>query len=150
MQNALQDKIESELPLDVPEEYKKFIQKDVDCIIVALNETKKKFSNTKMGTIKSECLPPCMSNIIKMAKSGINLSHSARFAIVSFLNCLGVPYEDIIRIFIESPDFNLSKSEYQIKHIIGKIKDADGYIPPGCSTMKTNGTCYCPDNLCCQ
>ena len=47
-----------------------------------------------------------------------------------------------------SPDFDESKSIYQIKHITGELNGTEGYTPPECSTMKTNGICYDPDDLC--
>jgi DNA primase large subunit len=56
--------------------------------------------------------------------------------------------EQILALFSQSPDFDESKSMYQIKHITGELNGTDGYTPPECSTMKTNGICFEPDNLC--
>lgn len=148
MQNALQDKIESELPLLTPDEYRKYLRGDVDCVSMYLEETKKRFSPTGGEGMKNEYLPPCITRILEMSRQGLNLPHSARFALVTFLNALGLTYEDIIRVFSESPDFDESKSEYQIEHITGELSGTDGYSPPECKTMKTNGLCYCPDTLC--
>ncbi len=148
MQNALQDKIESELPLMTPEEYRKYLRADVDSVSMSLEETKKRFSPTGGEGMKNEFLPPCISRILDMSRQGLNLPHSARFSLVTFLNALGMTYDDIIRLFSESPDFDESKSEYQIKHITGELSGTEGYTPPECSTMKTNGLCYNPDTLC--
>ena len=57
-------------------------------------------------------------------------------------------YDGIIALFSQSPDFDESKSSYQIKHITGELSGTDGYTPPECSTMKTNGICFEPDELC--
>ena len=100
--------------------------------------------------MENQYLPPCISHIMEMSKQGLNLPHSARFALVTFLKALGMDYDGIIRVFSESPDFDESKSEYQIKHITGELAGTDGYTPPECKTMKTNGLCYCPDTLCQQ
>ena len=148
MQNALQDKIESELPLMTPEQYRKYLAQDVEAVKNALNDTKMKMSPTNGEGMKMDYLPPCLVRILEMSRNGLNLPHSARFAIVTFLKALGLGYDDIIKVFAESPDFDESKSEYQIKHIMGELSGGEGYSPPECKTMKTNGLCYNPDTLC--
>ena len=148
MQNALQDKIESELPLMTPDQFKPYMRGDATEIIMALNDAKMKMDPTKGEGMKSDYLPPCLVHILEMSRNGLNLPHSARFAVVTFLKALGLGYDDIIKVFAESPDFDESKSEYQIKHIMGELSGGEGYSPPECKTMKTNGLCYNPDNLC--
>jgi len=148
LQNALQDKIESELPLMTPDEYKKYMTGDVTAVQMALADAKIKMSPTNGEGMKLEYLPPCLVHILDMSRNGLNLPHSARFAIVTFMKALGMGYDDIIKVFAESPDFDESKSEYQIKHIMGELNGGEGYTPPECKTMKTNGLCYNPDKLC--
>ncbi len=148
MQNALQDKIESELPLITPDEYRRYLRGDVDCVSMALEETKKKYSATGGEGMKYDYLPPCLVRILEMSRKGMNLPHSARFALVTFLKALGLTYEDIIKVFSESPDFDEDIAGYQIKHITGELNGTDGYSPPECKTMRTNGLCYNPDSLC--
>ncbi len=150
MQNALQDKIESELPLMTPEEYRKYLRGAVDAVSMALEETKAKYSPTGGEGMKNEFLPPCLVHILDMSRRGMNLPHSARFALVTFLHALGLDYDGIIRVFSESPDFNEEIAGYQIKHITGELSGTEGYSPPECKTMKTNGLCYNPDTLCQQ
>ncbi len=148
LQNALQDKIESELPLDVPEEYRKLLQKDIDHITILLNETKNRFNPGFSGELDKDHLPPCIRTLLANAQNGMNLPHSGRFAMVSFLHAIGMNSDQILTLFSQSPDFDESKSSYQIKHITGELNGTDGYTPPECSTMKTNGICFEPDNLC--
>ena len=148
MQNALQDKIESELPLMTPEQFKKYMEGDLTAIKMALADTKIRMSPTNGEGMKTDYLPPCLVHILEMSRNGLNLPHSARFAVVTFLKALGLGYDDIIKVFAESPDFDESKSEYQIKHIMGELSGGEGYSPPECKTMKTNGLCYNPDTLC--
>ena len=150
MQNALQDKIESELPLMTPEEYRKYLRGPVDAVSMALEETKAKYSPTGGEGMKNEFLPPCLVHILDMSRRGMNLPHSARFALVTFLHALGLDYDGIIRVFSESPDFSEEIAGYQIKHITGELSGTEGYSPPECKTMKTNGLCYNPDTLCQQ
>jgi DNA primase large subunit len=148
LQTALQEKIESELPLNIPEEYRKKLQKNADKVEMMLNEKKHSLSPTGGKDMDVQYLPPCIKTILANAQNGMNLPHSARFALVSFLNALGVDYDGIIALFSESPDFDESKSSYQIKHITGELAGTDGYTPPECATMKTNGICFEPDSLC--
>ena len=150
MQNALQDKIESELPLMTPEEYRKYLRGPVDAVSMALEEAKAKYSPTGGEGMKNEFLPPCLVHILDMSRRGMNLPHSARFALVTFLHALGLDYDGIIRVFSESPDFSEEIAGYQIKHITGELSGTEGYSPPECKTMKTNGLCYNPDTLCQQ
>ena len=150
MQNALQDRIESELPLITPDEFKPYMTGDVTSVSMALEEAKAKYSPTGGEGMKNEFLPPCITRIMEMSRQGMNLPHSARFALVTFLSALGLGYDDIIRVFAESPDFDESKSEYQIKHITGENRGGDAYTAPECKTMKTNGLCFNPDTLCQQ
>jgi len=148
LQNALQERIESELPLSVPEVIKKALKKETDQVSKILSETKMRLSPTGGGDMDQNFLPPCIKAILASAQNGVNLSHSARFALVSYLNALGLTYDQIIVLFSQSPDFDESKSSYQIKHITGEERGREGYTPPECATMKTNGICFDPDNLC--
>ena len=148
LQNALQDKIESELPLNVPDEYVKFLQRDIDHVSMLLAETKNKYAPGYSGELNKDHLPPCIRTLLANAQNGVNLPHSGRFAMVSFLHAIGMNSEQILGLFSQSPDFDESKSSYQIKHITGELNGTDGYTPPECSTMKTNGICFEPDNLC--
>ena len=148
MQNALQDRIESELPLRPPEEFLPYLERDCADVRSALEEAKMKMDPTRGEGMKDEYLPPCISHLLETALKGINLPHSGRFALVTFMSALGLDYGGIIKIFAESPDFDESKSEYQIKHITGELYGRDAYTPPECKTMKTEGLCFEPDGLC--
>jgi len=148
LQNALQDRIEAELPLEIPDEIKKAISKDMDHIKMMLAEIKNRYSPQFTGELVVEQLPPCIRTLLSNAQNGVNLPHSGRFAMVSFLHAIGMNSDQILTLFSQSPDFDESKSSYQIRHITGELHGSDGYTPPECSTMKTNGICYEPDNLC--
>ena len=148
LQNALQDRIESELPLKVPEEYADLMKKDIEHITMMLAEAKNRFNPGFTGELNKDYLPPCIRTLLANAQNGMNLPHSGRFAMVSFLHAIGMNSDQILTLFSQSPDFDESKSSYQIKHITGELNGTDGYTPPECSTMKTNGICFDPDNLC--
>ena len=148
LENALLDKIESELPLNVPDEYKKMMQSDIDHVSMILAESKNRFNPGFSGELNKDHLPPCIRTLLANAQNGVNLPHSGRFAMVSFLHAIGMNSDQILTLFSQSPDFDESKSSYQIRHITGELNGSDGYTPPECSTMKTNGICFEPDNLC--
>ena len=133
-----------------PEEYRRYLRGSVDKVSMALEEAKARYSPTGGEGMKNEFLPPCLVHILDMSRRGMNLPHSARFALVTFLHALGLDYDGIIRVFSESPDFNEEIAGYQIKHITGELSGTEGYSPPECKTMKTNGLCHNPDTLCQQ
>lgn len=149
LQNALQDRIESELPLKVPDHIVTDMQSDLDHLRIVLGDMKSRFSPTAGGEVKAELFPPCMRMLLAGAQNGVNLPHSGRFALVSFLHNLGMDSEQILALFSQSPDFDASKSLYQIRHISGELSGQE-YTPPVCSTMKSYGICFDPDSLCDQ
>jgi DNA primase large subunit len=88
-----------------------------------------------------------MRALLAGTQNGLNLPHSGRFALVSFLHALGMDSEQIMALFAKSPDFDESKTIYQVKHITGEGSGTE-YTPPECSTMKSYGICFEPDDLC--
>ena len=148
LQNALQDKIESELPLPLSDEIIAAISEDAGKVKRHMESVKSKFEPKFTGKLEDAELPPCIRSLIANAVQGVNLPHSGRFALVSFLHAIGMNSEQILTVFAQSPDFDESKSIYQIKHITGELNGTDGYTPPECHTMKSNGLCIEPDNLC--
>lgn len=150
IQNAIQDKIESEFPMSVPEEMRPYLKRDVTKVSLALAETKARLSPTGGEGVRNEYLPPCILHIMDLSRRGVNLPHSARFALVTFLYALGLGYDDIIKVFAESPDFDEDMSGYQIRHIIGEGRGRDAYTPPTCATMKSEGLCCGEADRLCQ
>ena len=140
LQNALQDKIEGELPLSVPDEIKKAVSEDVKRINASLSEM--------TGELEEGDLPPCMRTLLANVQNAVNLPHAGRFALVSFLHAIGMTTDGMMALFSRSPDFNESMTLYQVKHITGESTGGEGYTPPECGTMRTNGICYNPDSLC--
>lgn len=147
LQNALQDKLERELPLNLPDEYRERMESDIKTIQNELATMKSRFHGGAGGEASIPDFPPCMRIMLANAQNGVNLPHSGRFALTSFLHNIGMSLEQILALFSESPDFDESKSIYQIKHITGEISGTE-YTPPVCATMKSYGICYDPDALC--
>jgi DNA primase large subunit len=82
-----------------------------------------------------------------MSQAGENLPHHARFALVTFLNAIGLSPEEIFKVFTHAPDFKEDMVRYQVEHITGSTS-ATSYSPPNCDTMKSGGICFNPDGLC--
>lgn len=146
LQNALQDRLESELPLSVPPEFMDALATDLALIRNELDAMKSRFS-VHVGEASIPDFPPCMRILLANAQAGVNLPHTGRFALTSFLHNIGMSVEEILALFAESPDFDESKSLYQIRHITGESSGTE-YTPPVCATMKSYGICYEPDDLC--
>lgn len=147
LQNALQDKIEFELPIDVPDEIRKAVERDTKHVELALNEMKSRYGEAVGGDVSVDEFPPCMRALLAGTQNGLNLPHSGRFALVAFLHALGMDSEQIMALFSKSPDFDESKTIYQVRHITGEVSSTE-YTPPECSTMKSYGICFEPDGLC--
>jgi len=144
LQEAIRKKIQNELfymfsPPDVKKIFNEFIIKMKNKLAL---KGDKKFE----GEASFKDFPPCIKNLISAVKSGINVPHVGRFTLVTFLNAIGMPLEEILKIFSNSPDFNEEKTRYQIEHITGRISGTI-YSVPKCSTIRTWGLCE-PDELC--
>ncbi|MCL2549833.1 MAG: DNA primase regulatory subunit PriL, partial [Methanimicrococcus sp.] len=87
--------------------------------------------------------PPCINKALSNVREGINLAHSMRFAMVSFLSNIGMSADDIVNVFNVSPDFSEEKTRYQVEHIAG-----NQYKTPSCATMQTYGNCTGQNNMC--
>ncbi|RDD53356.1 MAG: hypothetical protein BA066_04860 [Candidatus Korarchaeota archaeon NZ13-K] len=85
--------------------------------------------------VKGE-LPPCISELVERVRSGDNLSHQARFALVSYLLSYGWKEEQIIDLLRSLPDFKEKVTAYQVSHIARRR-----YRPPSCETMRLWGLC---------
>jgi len=147
IQQMLADKISSELPLEVNDAILKIFGPDLDEIRRVLEEKREQYKAKGMGRMSIVRFPPCMRKLLKMIQSGENVPHSGRFALVAFLHTLGMDSEEILETFSTAPDFDPSKTKYQIDHITGEISGTE-YTPPECSTMRSYGICFDPDELC--
>ena len=96
--------------------------------------------------IKVECYPPCMKKIIADLRRGVNVPHTARFALASFLLNIGMSVDDVVNIFRNAPDFDEEKTRYQVEHIAGMRGKGEEYICPSCDTMKSYGNCYADES----
>jgi len=125
--------------LNVDEEIKNLVQQSIKNIEPVILEEKKKAGKIRFEKTEVSCFPPCMLKILEDLKSGVNVPHTARFAITSFLLNIGLDVEEIVSMFSSAPDFNEEMTRYQVEHIAG-AKGTE-YDCPACDTMKTYHNC---------
>jgi DNA primase large subunit len=92
--------------------------------------------------------PPCVRRMMERLQKGEHLSHPERFALTTYLANSGRTIEEILGLYSTSPDFNPTRTEYQVKHLAGQTGSRTKYKPPKCATMKTQGICPDGDDLC--
>lgn len=100
----------------------------------------------QFGSVEESCFPPCMQALITALSTGTNISHPGRFALTAFLHNIGMNTPDIIGLYCRAPDFDLSRTMYQVEHISGR--GGTEYTPPSCAAMRTTGVCVKKDDLC--
>ncbi|MDD1767005.1 MAG: DNA primase large subunit PriL [Methanomassiliicoccales archaeon] len=147
LQQALQEKIEDELPLAVSEDILRVLRPTITDIKSLVETRKQHYKAQDLGKITIVKFPPCMRRLVGIAQAGENMPHTGRFALTAFLHAIGLSQDDILNLFSSSPDFDPSKTRYQIEHITGEISGTE-YTPPECSTMRSYGICFEPDALC--
>lgn len=140
IQSAIQNRIEDELPLETTPEIISVFKTDVTELRRMWDAKYKQYKAMDTGPISLVHLPPCMKRLLAMAQAGENIPHQGRFSLTAFLHALGLSSDEIIKVFSQSPDFDPTKSKYQIDHITGAISGTE-YTPPECSTMRTYGIC---------
>lgn len=147
LEEAVRERIEQSFPVpEIPPEVSSFCSPYAAEIKDKFEVQKKKFGSTDFGAVKPELFPPCIAYALANVQGGVNLAHSMRFAMTSFLLNVGMSVDEILNLFNISPDFNAEKTLYQIEHIAGATGNT--YKPPACDTMRTYGNCVGKDRLC--
>jgi DNA primase large subunit len=80
--------------------------------------------------------PPCIEKLLETAKKHENLGHQGRWTLAVYLINKGVPYEKVLQIFSNFPDYDERVASYQIKHAINR-----GYTVPSCGMLLSYGLC---------
>lgn len=134
----------SQLPLDVPqslcEEMAPYVSRIQDAFQQKMLED--------FGEVEESCFPPCMQAIMSALSGGLNITHSGRFALTAFLHNIGTDGAQIIELYCRAPDFDVSKTQYQVEHISGRGGTGTEYTAPSCAAMRTLGLCVRPDAGC--
>ena len=131
-----------QLPLRVPETVCSLLLPQTEEIRAICQQTMLE----QFGAVEEEAFPPCMQALIGALTGGTNIPHSGRFALTAFLHNIGMAPTDIIALYCRAPDFDISKTQYQVEHISGR--GGTEYTAPSCAAMRTYGICVHSDSLC--
>ena len=140
LQEALRQRIEDELPLEVNDAILEQLASDIDVVVEGLERLRESIQKESYGEFSLDYMPPCMMDLLSKMQQGVNIPHMGRFALTAFLSHVGLDSEDILDLFRASSDFKESIASYQVRHILGDISGTR-YTPPSCSTMQTYGIC---------
>ncbi len=145
MEEAARDRVMKGLPIKVDEKICSRLEDYMKPLRLEL-ETLRARQRVDLGRVEEGAFPPCIRKMLQEVSKGVNLAHSARFALVSFLLQINMTPEQVISLFNTSPDFDPERTRYQVDHIAGA--SGTKYRPPSCATMATYGNCPGEDDLC--
>ena len=103
------------------------------------------FPSEKMSSYSPQGYPPCIAKLVEDATAGKNLSHTARFALATFLLNVGMSVDEVVDLFRRMPDFREEITRYQVEHLAGLRGSKIKYSPPSCENMRSAG--LCPEEL---
>lgn len=126
--------------LSPPESIYQHLKEDIERIKVLRDDRISSYSPGEFGELSPDSFPPCIKSILKAIERGENISHNARFSLVTFLYQIGMNREGIYKIFQNVPDFDTRMTDYQIRHITGE-SGKTVYSVPKCSTMEMYNLC---------
>jgi DNA primase large subunit len=66
----------------------------------------------------------------------------------TFLINVGMPVDQIVDLFANTPNFNAKKTQYYVEYSAGKRGSGVKYTPPSCKKMEFYGLCKGKDALC--
>lgn len=96
---------------------------------------KRIFDSTALGSVKPEFFPPCIAKIYSDILQGKNLNHAERFNLATFLVATGMPTEQIIELYKNTPNFDRKVTSYQVTRLAGK-QGGTKYSSSSCSKMQ--------------
>ena len=154
LQSAFYMKVRGRLPLEVPAGIRHAVMKYTEEIKRVWERVKSEaFKRGSCGgedikIMDVSCFPPCISRILSGLLAGENISHAGRFALTAFLLNIGMKPEEVMQLYKNAPDFNASRTKYQVEHIAGS--KGTKYISPSCDTLRTYGLCVKEEDEICK
>ena len=154
LQSAFYMKVRERLPLEVPAGIRHAVMKYTEEIKRVWERVKSEaFKRGSCGgedikIMDVSCFPPCISRILSGLLAGENISHAGRFALTAFLLNIGMKPEEVMQLYKNAPDFDASRTKYQVEHIAGS--KGTKYISPSCDTLRTYGLCVKEEDEICK
>jgi len=141
LQNIILDtlltKLNEKVDIQIPKELEDRISEIMDVLV----RVKPNMGGDMPEKVDENRYPPCIQNIMKKLRANINLSHSERFAVTTFLINIGMDVDDIMDLYeTYSPDYRKDITAYQVNFLRGKDEEIR-YSPPACKALKTQGLC---------
>jgi len=96
---------------------------------------KRVFDNAVLGSVKPDLFPPCIAKVYADILRGKNLNHAERFNLATFLVATGMPAEQIIELYKNTPNFDRKVTAYQVTRLAGK-QGGTKYHSSSCSKMQ--------------
>ncbi|OPY29391.1 MAG: DNA primase large subunit PriL [Methanocella sp. PtaU1.Bin125] len=146
LEEAVREKVQSGLTGKVPETVAMALEPYMAEIRAALDVLKAERNIAADGEVSEDAFPPCMKALLADLQKGVNLPHTARFALTSFLANIGLDKEQIMELYRMAPDFREDLTRYQVEHITGG--SGTEYTAPSCKTMMTYGNCIGKNPYC--
>ncbi len=104
-----------------------------------LNSTQQPHTDFKVDRVKEDAIPPCVSAMVSGLEAG-NASHNTMFILGTFFVGLGLPVDEVVKIFSRFPRFDEEKTRYQLEFLAGE-KSTTKYSCPTCAKIKSYGLC---------
>ena len=145
MEEAIRERVFKGLPIPVDERICEALLEYLEPLKEQLDAMRAR-DRVDLGKAEEGAFPPCIKKMLSDVAKGVNLAHSARFALVSFLLQINMTVDEVVSLFNTSPDFDQEKTRYQVDHISGA--SGTRYRPPACATMATYGNCPGEDEIC--
>lgn len=139
IEEAVRGRVQAGFGGKVPEPVVAALEPYLADIRTALDALKAERNIGTNGEVSEDAFPPCMKALLSDLQKGVNLPHTARFALTSFLANIGLGKEQIMEMYRVAPDFREDMTRYQVEHITGG--SGTEYTAPSCKTMMTYGNC---------
>jgi DNA primase large subunit len=146
LEEAIRERVQSGLNQKVPEGISRALEPYLIEIRAELDKLKAERNIAADGEVSEEAFPPCMRQMLSDLQKGVNLPHTARFALTSFLANIGLDKGQIMELYRVAPDFREDMTRYQVEHITGG--SGTEYTAPSCKTMMTYGNCAGKNRYC--
>ena len=155
LQSAFYMKVRERLPVEVPAGIRHAVMKYTEEIKRVWERVKSEAfkrgscgGEDMKGIMDVSCFPPCISRILSGLLAGENISHAGRFTLTAFLLNIGMKPAEVMQLYKNAPDFNASRTKYQVEHIAGS--KGTKYISPSCDTLRTYGLCVKEEDEICK
>ncbi len=144
LREAIRARIESDLPLSVPEA----VSGPLDPAVAELEATLADLDHDwNIDAVDPDLFPPCVEALLDRVDTGDFLPEHSRFTLISFLATVGMRTDEIVARLETHEGIDAGRLETQLDHL--RVDDGDAtYPPPSCETMVAYGDCVNTDDLC--